>query len=142
MAPTNYIHKDVRNTPGCQSATWTLNNTVNNTLSAITRKEHDYQKRLMQLQQKGVDISSFQPAFLYWTHLSCAFWLPQVQYQKKKPISVKQILRSNSTPCKVCGSAAGLLFQCSHEDITDVSQLENFLDVKSSGQTCKSLVHV
>lgn len=42
MYPTNCVRKGVRQTPGCQSATWASNNTVGNTLSAITRKEHDY----------------------------------------------------------------------------------------------------
>jgi len=49
MYPTNCIMKDVKLTPGCQSATWTLNSTVGNTLSTITRKELDYQRRLEQL---------------------------------------------------------------------------------------------
>jgi len=42
MCPTNCILKDVKKTPGCQSATWTSNSTLGNTLSAITRKELDY----------------------------------------------------------------------------------------------------
>lgn len=78
MTPTNLILKDVRKTPKCQSTTWTSNNTVGNTLSAITRKELDYQKKLAQL--KGTvsseEYNSYAQNFLYWTHMSCAFWLP------------------------------------------------------------------
>lgn len=76
MGPTNKVQRHVQKTPGCQGNTWTNNKTIDNTLSAITRKELDYQKKLHAVPEKERD--QYQSTFLYWTHLSCAFWLPGV----------------------------------------------------------------
>lgn len=82
MRPTNCVILEARKTPGCESATWTSNNTRNMPLSGITRKERDYQVILYTLFHiEGKDIASYAETFVHWVHLSCCFWSPEIYLQ-------------------------------------------------------------
>jgi hypothetical protein len=79
MRPTNQVLRDVKKTPGCNTTAYTSNQTVGMTLSGVRRKERDYQTRLFTLKHKeGIDVDGFCSTFVYWCHMSCAFWLPQI----------------------------------------------------------------
>jgi len=78
MRATTAVRKDVKKTPGCNSTSWNANSTIGITLSGVYRKERDYQAKLMSLIASGEEITEYSPTFVHWSHMSCAFWLPQI----------------------------------------------------------------
>ncbi|UJR35888.1 hypothetical protein I4U23_028631 [Adineta vaga] len=53
-----------------------------------------------------------------WVHLSCAFWLPTVEFDEEMSPSLKDVLQDNST-CLLCQKTNGVKIKCCWKNCTN-----------------------